>query len=543
MVLVAVLLAASPLLAQRGNQGNQNQRGNQQGQSSSKPNILVIWGDDIGTWNISHNNRGMMGYATPNIDRIAKEGVSFTDYYGQQSCTAGRAAFLNGSVPVRTGMTKVGMPAAPQGWQKTDVTFATVLKAQGYATGQFGKNHQGDRDEHLPTMHGFDEFFGNLYHLNAEEEPENRDYPADLELANGKTFAETFGPRGVIKATANADGTQTIEDTGPLTIERMKTIDEESLAAAKDFIQRKQESGEPWMCWWNGTRMHFRTHVKDEHEGLAGPRGDEYHDGMVEHDMHVGELLALLDEMGIADNTIVLYSTDNGPHYNTWPDAGTTPFHGEKNSNWEGAFRVPAFVRWPGQFPEGVTLNGIVAHEDWLPTFAAAAGNPNIKDQLKQGVELNGRRYKNYIDGYNMLDYLSNADSYETIDENISASPRKQFIYVTDGGKVAAIRVGDWKAVYLENRADRLQIWKEPFVELRTPDLYNLRRDPFEKAKIGSNTYEDWYIDRAYMLGPMQVVATQFLMTMKDYPPSQTPGDWSLSTIEKQIESMTLGGQ
>lgn len=484
----------------------------------------------------------MMGYRTPNIDRIAREGISFTDYYGQQSCTAGRAAFLNGSVPVRTGMTKVGMPAATQGWQKTDVTFATVLKAQGYATGQFGKNHQGDRDEHLPTMHGFDEFFGNLYHLNAEEEPENRDYPADLELANGKTFRETFGPRGVIRATANRDGTQTIEDTGPRTIERMKTVDEESLAAAIDFIQRKEDSGEPWMCWWNGTRMHFRTHVKDEHTGLAGPRGDEYHDGMVEHDMHVGELLALLDEMGIADNTIVLYSTDNGPHYNTWPDAGTTPFHGEKNSNWEGAFRVPAFVRWPERFPAGVTLNGIVAHEDWLPTFAAAAGNPNIKEQLKQGVQLNGRRYKNYIDGYNMIDYLSNADTYETIDENISASPRKEFIYVMDSGKVCAIRVGDWKAVYLENRANTLQIWKEPFVELRTPDLYNLRRDPFEKAKIGSNTYEDWYIDRAYMLGPMQVVASKFLMTMQDYPPSQTPGDWSLSTLEKQIEAMNIGG-
>jgi arylsulfatase len=440
-------------------------------------------------------------------------------------------------------MTKVGMPAAPQGWQKTDVTFATVLKEQGYATGQFGKNHQGDRDEHLPTMHGFDEFFGNLYHLNAEEEPENRDYPADLELANGKTFIETFGPRGVIRSKANADGTQTVEDTGPLTKKRMETVDEETLAAAKDFIQRKHKSGEPWMCWWNGTRMHFRTHIKDEHKGLAGPRGDEYHDGMVEHDIHVGELLALLDELGIADNTIVLYSTDNGVHFNTWPDAGTTPFHGEKNSNWEGAFRVPAFVRWPARFSAGVTLNGIVSHEDWLPTFAAVAGNPDIKEQLKNGVDLNGRSYRNHIDGYNMLDYLSNADSYKTIDENISASPRKEFIYGLDSGKIAAIRVGDWKAVYLENRADRLQIWKEPFVQLRAPDLYNLRRDPFEKAKIGSNTYEDWYIDRAYMLGPMQVLASQFLMTMKDYPPSQTPGDWSLETLEKQIQAMPIGGR
>jgi arylsulfatase A-like enzyme len=498
-----------------------------------KPNILVIWGDDVGYWNISHNNHGMMGYRTPNIDRIAHEGISFTDYYGQQSSTAGRAAFLSGSVPVRSGMTKVGMPAAPQGWQKTDVTVATVLKSQGYATGQFGKNHQGDRDEHLPTMHGFDEFFGNLYHLNAEEEPENEDYPGDMKLANGKTFRQQFGPRGVIHSWAKKDGTQKIEDTGPLTKKRMETVDEETLAAAKDFVKRQHEAGKPFFCWWNGTRMHFRTHVKDEHRGISGPSGDEYQDGMVEHDMHVGELLELLDELGIAGNTIVQYSTDNGVHYNTWPDAGTTPFHGEKNSNWEGAFRVPCFIRWPGKFLKGQTLNGIVAHEDWLPTFAAAAGAPDIKEKLRQGVELNGRTYKNYVDGYNLLDYLSG---------KMKESPRKEFIYVTDGGEVCAIRVGDWKAVYLENRADRLQIWKEPFVALRAPDLYNLRRDPFEKAKIGSNTYEDWYIDRAYLLGPMQVVASKFLMTMKEYPPSQTPGDWSLSTLEKQIKVMTPSG-
>ena len=490
-----------------------------------KPNILVIWGDDIGIWNISHNNRGMMGYETPNIDRIAREGIGFTDYYGQQSCTAGRAAFLNGSVPIRTGMTKVGMPAAKEGWQETDVTIATVLKSLGYATGQFGKNHQGDRDEHLPTQHGFDEFFGNLYHLNAEEEPENRDYPADLMLANGKTF----GPRGVIKA--NADGI--IEDTGPLTRKRMETIDEETLAAAKEFILRQHEAGEPFFVWWNATRMHFRTHIKEEHIGISGKSGDEYHDGMVEHDMHVGELLALLDELGIADNTIVMYSTDNGPHFNTWPDAATTPFHGEKNSNWEGAFRVPAFVRWPGQWPANKTLNGIVSHEDWLPTFAAVAGNDKIVEQLREGVDLNGRHYRNYIDGVNLLDYLTG----ET-----DASPRRHFIYTDDAGHVVAIRVGDWKAVYAENRADRLQIWKEPFIQLRAPDLYNLRRDPFEKAKLGSNTYEDWYIDRAFMLGPMQVVASRFLMTLQEYPPSQAPGDWSLETLERQIRSMTKGG-
>jgi len=511
--------------------------------AAEKPNILVIWGDDIGIWNISHNNRGMMGYRTPNIDSIAQEGISFTDYYGQQSCTAGRAAFLNGSVPVRTGMTKVGMPKAEQGWQKTDVTFATVLKAQGYSTGQFGKNHQGDRDEHLPTMHGFDEFMGNLYHLNAEEEPENRDYPGDMKLANGKTFREYFGPRGVIKSKALADGTQEIEDTGPLTKKRMETIDEETLAAAKDFIKRKNESGEPWMCWWNATRMHFRTHVKEEHKNLAGPNSNEYHDGMVEHDMQVGELLGLLDELGVAENTIVLYSTDNGPHFNTWPDAGYTTFRNEKNSNWEGAYRVPAFVRWPGKFPSGVTVNGIVAHEDWLPTFAAAAGAPDIKEKLKAGVELNGRMYKNYIDGYNILDYLQKAGTFKTTVEDQQASPRKSFIYVNDGGEVSAIRVGDWKAVYLENRAHQLQVWREPFIKLRLPLVFNLRRDPFEKAQHNSNTYHDWVIDRAYILGPMQVVASQFLLTMKDYPPSQTPGDWSLGTLEAQIKSMTLGGK
>jgi arylsulfatase A-like enzyme len=494
-----------------------------------KPNILVIWGDDIGTWNISHTNRGMMGYRTPNIDRIAKEGVGFTDYYGQQSCTAGRAAFINGSVPVRSGMTKVGMPAAKEGWQKTDVTMATVMKSLGYNTGQFGKNHQGDRDEHLPTAHGFDEFFGNLYHLNAEEEPENRDYPADLKLPDGRTFLQVFGPRGVIKSTADGK----IEDTGPLTRKRMETVDEETLAAAKDFIQRQHKAGKPFFCWWNATRMHFRTHVKEAHKGLSGKSGDEYHDGMVEHDLQVGELLKLLDELGIADNTVVQYSTDNGPHYNTWPDAGTTPFHGEKNSNWEGAYRVPCFVRWPGKWPADTTLNGIVAHEDWLPTFAAIGGNDKIIEQLKTGVELNGRSYKNYLDGYNQLDYLSGKSK---------ESARKEFIYVDDGGHVAAIRVGDWKAVYLENRAHRLQIWKEPFIALRTPDLYNLRRDPFEKSKIGSNTYEDWYIDRAYLLAPMQAIASKFLVTLKDYPPSQAPGDWSLKSLEDRIKHMTASG-
>ncbi len=493
----------------------------------TKPNILVIWGDDIGTWNISHNNRGMMGYETPNIDRIAQEGLSFTDYYAQQSCTAGRAAFIGGNVPVRTGMTKVGLPGAEQGWQASDVTMATVLKSQGYATGQFGKNHQGDRDEHLPTNHGFDEFFGNLYHLNAEEEPENRDYPKGMVLANGKTFEEQFGPRGVLHTWANEDGTQRIEDTGPLTKKRMETVDDETVAAAKEFIKAQTEAGTPWFVWWNGTRMHFRTHVKEEHTGISGPSGDEYHDGMVEHDMHVGELLDLLDELGIADNTLVMYSTDNGPHYNTWPDAGTTPFRSEKNSNWEGAYRVPAFVRWPGRFPEGVTLNGIVSHEDWLPTFAAVAGAPDIKDQLREGVELNGRTYRNYIDGYNLLDYLEG---------NAEESPRHEFWYVNDDGQVVAARYDDWKVVFLENRGQAFGVWREPFTELRVPLLFNLRRDPFERAQHNANTYNDWFLDRAFVIVPIQSLAAKFLQTMQEYPPSQTPGSFNLSAIEEKLK-------
>lgn len=496
--------------------------------AQQKPNILVIWGDDIGTWNISHNNRGMMGYKTPNIDRIAREGVGFTDYYAQQSCTAGRAAFLGGNVPVRTGMTKVGLPGAKEGWQKTDVTIATVMKSLGYTTGQFGKNHQGDLDEHLPTLHGFDEFLGNLYHLNAEEEPENEDYPGDMKMANGKTFRETFGPRGVIHSWADGKGGQRIENTGPLTKKRMETIDDETVAAAKDFITRQVKAGKPFFCWWNGTRMHFRTHVKEDrrHKG-----NDEYTDGMIEHDMHVGQLLKLLDDLGIANNTIVQYSTDNGPHYNTWPDAGTTPFHGEKNSSWEGAYRVPAFIKWPGKFPAGVTLNGLISHEDWLPTFAAIAGNANIADQLRKGVTLNGRPYKNYIDGVNQLDYLSG---------KLTESPRQGFIYVNDAGEIAAIRYNDWKVMFLENRAKQLQIWLEPFVELRAPYLFNLRRDPFEKALESANTYYDWYIDRAgFVIPPIQQYAMKFLMTFKEFPPSQTAGNWNLSKVQKQIENMT----
>jgi arylsulfatase len=488
--------------------------------AQSKPNILVLWGDDIGTWNISHNNRGMMGYQTPNIDRIAKEGVGFTDYYAQQSCTAGRAAFISGSVPVRSGMTKVGLPGAKQGWQKSDVTMASVLKSQGYATGQFGKNHQGDLDEHLPTMHGFDEFLGTLYHLNAEEEPENFDYPKNPE------FRKKYGPRGVLHTWADGKGGQRIENTGPLTKKRMETIDEETVAAAKEFMQRQAKAGKPFFIWWNASRMHFRTHVKAENRGKSGQ--DEYSDGMVEHDMHVGELLKALEELGLKDNTVVMYSTDNGPHYNTWPDAGTTPFRSEKNSNWEGAYRVPAFVRWPGKFPAGTTLNGIVSHEDWLPTFAAVAGDTTVKDRLLKGATINGRSYRNHLDGYNQLDYLSG---------KTKESPRKEFWYVNDDAQIVAARYEDWKVVFLENRGQAFGVWREPFVELRAPLIFNLRRDPFEKAQHNSNTYNDWWLDRAFVLVPIQGLASKFLMTMKDYPPSQTPGAFNLSKIEEQLKN------
>ena len=499
--------------------------------AQEKPNILVIWGDDIGTWNISHNSRGMMGYRTPNIDRIANEGVGFTDYYAQQSCTAGRAAFIGGSVPVRSGMTKVGLPGAAEGWQKTDVTMATVLKSQGYATGQFGKNHQGDRDEHLPTMHGFDEFFGNLYHLNAQEEPENEDYPAELVLPNGKTFLQQFAPRGVIHSWADGKGGQRVEDTGPLTKKRMETVDDETSDRAIAFIREQHAAGKPWFAWWNGTRMHFRTHVKAELRGQSGQ--DEYSDGMVEHDMHVGKFLALLDELGIAKDTLVMYSTDNGPHYNSWPDAGTTPFRSEKNSNWEGAFRVPTFVRWPGHFPADVTLNGIVAHEDWLPTFAAVAGDTTVKERLLKGTSINGRKYRNHLDGYDQLDYLSG---------KTDKSPRNEFIYVGDEGQVLAMRYDDWKVTFLEQKEEKtVRIWLEPFTELRAPLLTNLRRDPFEKAQHASNTYWDWYMSRIYVIVPIQGLAAKFLQSMQDYPPSQTAGSFNLKKVEEQLRSAAGG--
>jgi arylsulfatase A-like enzyme len=490
-----------------------------QAQDGEKPNILVIWGDDVGFWNISHNSRGMMGYQTPNIDRIAQEGMSFTDYYGEQSCTAGRSSFIMGQSVFRTGLSKVGLPGAKEGMQEEDPSIAGLLKDQGYATGQFGKNHLGDRDEHLPTNHGFDEFLGNLYHLNAEEEPENEDYPGDMVMADGQSFREKFGPRGVIHS--YADGR--IEDTGPLTKKRMETIDEETVAAAIDFIKRQEAAGKPWFVWWSGTRMHFRTHVKDELRGISGQ--DEYSDGMVEHDMHIGEFLKVLDELGIADNTIVFYSTDNGPHMNTWPDAGMTPFRGEKNTNWEGGWRVPAFVRWPGRIPAGETTNEIVHHMDWLPTFLAAAGKTDIKEDLLDGYRSPAlkRNYKVHLDGYNILPLLTG---------EADTSDRKEIFYFSDDGDLTALRYEDWKFIFMEQRVEAtFQAWQEPFVPVRVPYIFNLRRDPFERSQKTSNTFYDWMIDRAYMLVPAQTYVGNFLATFKEYPPRQKAASFSLDKV------------
>jgi len=480
--------------------------------------VLVIWGDDIGQSNISAYTRGVMGYRTPNIDRIANEGILFTDYYGEQSCTAGRSSFITGQSVFRTGLSKVGLPGAEAGMQEEDPTIAVVMKDLGYATGQFGKNHLGDRDEHLPTNHGFDEFLGNLYHLNAEEEPENEDYPTD------PSFRERFGPRGVIHSFADGE----IQDTGPLTKKRMETVDDETVAAALDFIERAHRAGQPFFVWWSGTRMHFRTHVKDELRGISGQ--NEYADGMVEHDMHIGQFLDKLDELGIADNTIVHYSTDNGPHYNTWPDAAATPFRGEKNTNWEGGWRVPAAVRWPGVVEPGSVSNGIVHHMDWLPTFAAAAGKDDIKEDLLDGYrspEL-GRRYKVHLDGYNLVDHLRDPQGTE--------SPRKEIFYFSDDGDLTALRYNDWKAVFMEQKTEgTLRVWMEPFVELRLPLILNLRRDPYERAPITSNTYYDWMIDRAFLLVPAQAYVAQFLETFREYPPRQKPDSFSLEQVMEKL--------
>jgi arylsulfatase len=494
---------------------------------AEQPNILIIWGDDIGISNLSCYSDGVMGYRTTNIDRIAAEGARFTDYYGEQSCTAGRAAFVTGQNPYRTGLTKVGMPGAPIGLRDTDPTIARALRANGYATGQFGKNHLGDRDEFLPTMHGFDEFFGNLYHLNAEEEPEQRDYPSESDFPN---FRQRFGPRGVIHSWANPDGTQRIEDTGPLTKKRMETCDEEFRDAAIDFISRQHAADKPFFVWFNSTHMHFRTHGKPESKGRAGRWQSEYHDTMLDHDDVVGDLLDALDEMGLSENTIVVYSTDNGPHMNTWPDAGMTPFRSEKNSNWEGAYRVPCLVRWPGRIAAGTVLNGIISHNDWFPTLLAAAGVTDIVDQLRAGGELEGKHFKVHLDGHNQLPYLTG---------EADQSPRQYFFYVSDDGDLTAMRFDNWKIVFLEQRATgTLNIWAEPYTHLRVPKFFNLRTDPYERADITSNTYYDWLLDHAWLAVPAQAFAAQMLASLAEFPPSQKPASF---TIEQVVAKLTSG--
>jgi arylsulfatase len=440
----------------------------------------------------------------------------FTDYYGEQSCTAGRSSFITGQSVFRTGLSKVGFPGADLGLRKEDPTIAELLKNHGYATGQFGKNHLGDKDEFLPTAHGFDEFFGNLYHLNAEEEPENEDYPKNPE------FRKRFGPRGVIRS--YADGP--IEDTGPLTKKRMETVDDETLAAALDFIDRQHAAKKPFFVWWNGTRMHFRTHVKPELRGISGQ--DEYSDGMVEHDMHVGKLLEKVDELGIAENTLVFYSTDNGPHYNTWPDAAATPFRGEKNTNWEGGWRVPAAVRWPGKIAAGSVSNEIMHHMDWMPTFLAAAGEPDVKKKLLKGHRAAGRKFKVHLDGYNFLPHLTGQEE---------KGPREEIFYFSDDGDLTALRYRDWKLIFMEQRAEAtLQAWIEPFVPLRIPLVLNLRRDPYERAPITSNTYYDWLIDRAFVLVPAQTYVGNFLETFKEFPPRQKAASFTVDQVMKKLE-------
>ena len=493
---------------------------------AEKPNILVIWGDDIGILNLSCYSGGLMGYRTPNIDRLSDEGMRFTDSYGEQSCTAGRSAFITGQSPFRTGLTKVGLPGADLGLQAADPTIAELLKPLGYATGQFGKNHLGDKDEFLPTAHGFDEFFGNLYHLNAEEEPEHPDYPSAEDFPN---FREIYGPRGVLHTWANPDGTQRIEDTGPLTRKRMETIDDEALAVAQDFISRQVEADTPFFVWFNATHMHFRTHTKAESLGQAGRWQSPYHDTMIDHDRNVGQVLKVLDDLGIADNTFVMYSTDNGPHMNSWPDAAMTPFRSEKNSNWEGAYRVPAMVRWPGKIKPGSVSNEIVAHLDWLPTFVAMAGDAQVKEELLKGRDVSGTTYKVHLDGDNLVPYLTG---------QAEKGPRESFFYVNDDQQLTSLRYDNWKLVFMEQRAPgTLLIWANPFTNLRVPKMFNLRTDPYEKADVTSNTYYDWLIDHVFLLVPAQEYVGQFLSTFKEYPPRQKAASFNMDEVLRELQS------
>ncbi|HEX6725361.1 MAG TPA: arylsulfatase [Gaiella sp.] len=509
-----------------------------------KPNILVIWGDDIGITNLSCYSDGLMGYRTPNIDRIANEGMRFTDSYGEQSCTAGRSSFITGQSAFRTGLSKVGVPGATTGLSAEDPTIAELLKPLGYATAQFGKNHLGDRNEFLPTVHGFDEFFGNLYHLNAEEEPELPNYPPAEDFPN---FHERFGPRGVLRCKASGKdnpkehprwgriGKQRIEDTGPLTKKRMETCDDEFVDAACDYIRRQNNRRKPFFCWVNTTHMHFRTHTKRRSQGQAGRWQSPYHDTMIDHDKHVGKLLDLLDELGIADDTIVVYSTDNGPHLNSWPDAGMTPFRGEKNTNWEGAFRIPLMVRWPGKIAAGSVSNEIVQHHDWLPTFLAAAGEPDIVEKLRGGHTAGDATFKVHIDGFNLLPYLTG---------EADRSPRQLFVYFSDDGDVLAIRFDHWKAVFMEQRVQgTLQVWAEPFVPLRIPKMFNLRTDPFERADVTSNTYYDWFIDQAYLVFAATSVVAEFLQTFQEFPPRQRAASFTIDQVVEKLEAALTTGQ
>lgn len=512
---------------------------------NGKPNILVIWGDDIGISNLSCYSMGLMGYRTPNIDRIAREGMLFTDSYGEQSCTAGRSSFITGQSVYRTGLSKVGMPGVDVGMSPEDPTIASLLKPLGYATGQFGKNHLGDLNKYLPTAHGFDEFFGNLYHLNAEEEPEHPDYPTEEEAPK---LRRALLPRGVVHSWATDKesdevderfgpvGKQRIEDTGPLTKKRMETIDDETTSACIDFIRRQNEADTPFFVWMNTTHMHFRTHTKPESVGQAGRWQSDYHDTMVDHDKNVGQLLDALDELGIADDTIVVYSTDNGPHANTWPDGATTPFRSEKNTNWEGAFRVPEIIRWPGKVDAGVVSNDIVQHHDWLPTFLAAAGEADVVEKLKQGYQAGDTKYKVHIDGYNLLPYLTG---------EVDKSPRRGLIYFSDDCDVLGVRVDNWKVVFMEQRCrGTLQIWFEPFTPLRAPKLFNLRTDPYERADVTSNTYWDWFFEHDYIAFMANALVTQFLETFKEFPPRREPASFTITNAVEKLHDFIerMGG-
>jgi len=493
--------------------------------SGKKPNILIIWGDDIGYWNISAYNQGMMGYKTPNIDRLAKEGALFTDWYGQQSCTAGRAAFITGQSGFRTGLLKVGLPGAKEGLQARDVTIAQLLKAQGYMTAQFGKNHLGDADETLPTAHGFDEFFGSLYHLNAEQEPENPDYfkyPAMI---------KKYGTRGVIHTWANPDGTQKIELTGPLNTKRMETVDEEFTKAMLDYLDKAKKSDKPFFLWWNSTRMHIFTHLKKESEGKTGL--GTYPDGMVEHDAMVGQIIDKLHDLGLDDNTIVMYSTDNGAEEMSWPDGGTTPFRGEKNTNWEGGYRVPCVIRWPGVIKPGTTNNDIFSHEDMLPTLLAAAGDADVKDKLLKGTDVGDKTFKVHLDGYNITDTLAGK----------AADPRHEFFYWNDEGSLVGLRYNQWKIVFAEQRAEGFDVWQEPFTPLRLPKMFDLRSDPFEKGDLIGMDYTHWRADRTFLLVPAQEYVGKYIATFKEFPPSQKVGGFSLDQVLEKLQNAQTSGK